>query len=244
MYIIRNKTSFEALVYHCVTYDPQITATDFYTSFDPETMEMAWTQGEAEPFPSYFNIDQDHKAVALTLEEAVAEGHLQLLPEERIVDDTVVRKSNQELVDEGLLELQPHEKLIDDRIVQKSNHELVTEGLLILNDSFEYVDQEDQVQRYTVAELLEKNLVKTQAAANACLKELDDIVEWAIRPEYSVGYESKLTKRYLEWMNEGKPTNDSREEKFLTMQQRIDEIRLEHKDLREQVKTLLGTLKA
>ena len=45
-------------------------------------------------------------------------------------------------------------------------------------------------------------------------------------------------------MNEGKPANDSREEKFLTMQQRIDEIRLEHKDLREQVKPLLEKFKA
>jgi hypothetical protein len=205
---------------------------------------MAWTQGDREPFPSYFNIDQDHKAVALTLEEAVAEGHLQLLPEEKIVGDAIVPKSNQELVDEGLLELQPHEKLADDRIVQKSNHELVAEGLLILNDPFEYVDQEDEIQRYTVADLMEKNLIKTQAAANACLKELDDIVEGAIRAEYSAGNESKLTKRYLEWMNEGKLTNDSREEKFLTMQQRIDEIRLEHKDLREQIKTLLEKFKA
>ena len=90
---------------------------------------------------------------------------------------------------------------------------------------------------------MEKDLIKTQAAANACLKELDDIVERAIQPEYSVGYESKLTKRYLEWMGEGKPANDGREEKFLTMQQRIDEIRLEYKDLREQVKTLQETLK-
>ena len=244
MYVIRDKTSFEAIIYHYVEYDSQITATDFYDGFDPETMEMAWTQGETEPFPSYFNIDQDHKAVALTLEEAVTEGYLQLQPEEKIVDDTVVRKSNQELVDEGLLELEPYQKLVDDRIVQKSNHELVAEGLLILNDPFEYVDQEDQIQRYTVAELMEKDLIKTQAAANACLKELDDIVERDIRPEYSAGYESKLTKRYLKWMNEGKPANDSREEKFLTMQQRIDEIRLEHKDLREQVKTLLEKFKA
>ena len=244
MYIIRNKTSFEALVYHCVTYDPQITATDFYDGFDPETMEMAWTQGETEPFPTYFNIDKDHKVIALTLEEAVANGYIRLQPKEKIVGDAIVPKSNQELVAEGLLKLQPQEKLVDDRIVQKSNHELVAEGLLILNDPFEYVDQEDQIQRYTVAELMEKNLIKTQAAANASLKELDDIVEQMIQPEYSIGYESKLTKRYLEWMGEGKPANDSRKEKFLTMQQRIDEIRLEHKDLREQVKTLLEKFKA
>ena len=91
---------------------------------------------------------------------------------------------------------------------------------------------------------MEKDLIKTQALANVCLKKLDDIVECYIRPEYSAGYEPKLTKRCLEWMNEGKPTNNSREEKFLTMQQRIDVIRLEHKDLREQVKTLLEKLKA
>ncbi|NQY01582.1 MAG: hypothetical protein HRT70_10770 [Flavobacteriaceae bacterium] len=243
MYIIRNKTSLEVLAYHCVAYDPQITATDFYTSFDPKIMEMAWTHGETERFPPYFSIDKDHKAVALTLEQAEVQGHLQLQPEEKIVGDAIVPKSNQELVAEGLLKLQPQEKLVDDRIVQKSNHELVTEGLLILNDPFEYVDQKDEIQRYTVADLMEKDLIKTQAAANACLKELDDIVERAIQPEYSVGYESKLTKRYLEWMGEGKPANDGREEKFLTMQQRIDEIRLEYKDLREQVKTLQETLK-
>ena len=244
MYVIRDKTSFEAIIYHYVEYDSQITATDFYDSFDPETMEMAWTEGEAESFPSYFSIDQDHKAVALTFEEAVTEGYLQLQPEEKIVDDVIVLKSNQEFVDEGLLELQSHEKIVDDVIVLKSNQELVDESLLTLNDPFEYIDQEDQIQRHTVAELMEKDLVKTQAAANACLKELDDIVERAIRPEYSTGYESKLTKRYLEWMNEGKPANDNREEKFLTMQQRIDEIRLEHKYLREQIRTLLETLEA
>ena len=219
MYVIRDKTSFEAIIYHYVEYDSQITATDFYDDFDPETMEMAWTQGETESFPSYFNIDQDHKAIALTLEEAVTEGYLQLQSEEKIVDDKIVLKSNQELVDEDLL---------------------------TLNDPFEYVDQKDEIQRYTVAEFVEKDLIKTQALANACLKELDDTVQRVIQPEYSIGYESKLTKRYLEWMNEGKPANDNdnREEKFLTMQRRIDEIRLEHKGLREQIKTLLETLKA
>ena len=243
MYVIRDKNSFEAIIYHYVEYDSQITATDFYDSFDPETMEMAWTQGKSESFSAYFNIDQDHKAVPLTLEEAVTEGYLQLQPEEKIVDDKIVLKSNQELVDEGLLELQSHEKIVDDKIVLKSNQELVDEDLLTLNDPFEYVDQKDEIQRYTVAELMEKNLVKTQALANACLKELDDVVNRVIQLEYGTGYESKLTKRYLEWMNEGKPANDSREEKFLTMQQRIDVIRLEHKNLREQVKTLLETLK-
>ena len=246
MYVIRDKTSFEAIIYHYVEYDSQITATDFYDSFDPETMEMAWTQGETESFPSYFNIDQDHKAIALTLEEAVTEGYLQLQSEEKIVDDKIVLKSNQELVDEGLLKLQSHEKIVDDKIVLKSNQELVDEDLLTLNDPFEYVDQKDEIQRYTVAEFVEKDLIKTQALANACLKELDDTVQRVIQPEYSIGYESKLTKRYLEWMNEGKPANDNdnREEKFLTMQRRIDEIRLEHKGLREQIKTLLETLKA
>ena len=105
MYVIRDKTSFEAIIYHYVEYDSQITATDFYDGFDPETMEMAWTQGETEPFPSYFNIDQDHKAVALALEEAVTEGNLQLQPKEKIVGDAIVSKSNQELVAEGLFRI-------------------------------------------------------------------------------------------------------------------------------------------
>ena len=148
-----------------------------------------------------------------------------------------------ELVDEGLLELQPEEKIVDGAIVRKSNQELVDEGILRPKEPFGYVDQEDQIQFYTVADLMEKDLVKTQAMADACLNKLDKLTERAIRKEYGTGYESKLTKRYLEWMNEGKPANDSREEKFLTMQQRIDEIRLEHKDLREQVKILLETLK-
>ncbi len=72
-------------------------------------------------------------------------------------------------------------------------------------------DQEDQIQRHTFAELMEKDLIKTQALANACLKELDDTVQRAIQPEYSTGYEPILTKRYLEWITEGKPANDSRE---------------------------------
>ena len=138
--MIRNKTTFEILVYHCVAYDPQITATDFYDSFNPETMEMAWTQGKAEPFPTYFSIDKECKAVALTLEQAIAEGYLELQPEEKIVDNTVVHKSKQELVDEGLLELQPEEKIVDGAIVRKSNQELVDEGLLELQPEEKIVD--------------------------------------------------------------------------------------------------------
>ena len=52
---------------------------------------------------------------------------------------------------------------------------MVDEGILRPKEPFGYVDQEDQIQFYTVADLMEKDLVKTQAMADACLNELDKL---------------------------------------------------------------------
>ena len=244
MYVIRDKTSREHLVYHCVAYQPKLAATDFYNRFDANTMEMAWTQGEFEDFPAYFSINDNHQAVALTLEQAVAAGHVQLKPEEKLVDGQIVRKSNGEQVAEGLLQLEAHQKLVDDRIVDKSTREQVADGLIQLEEPFEYVDEQDNIQRYTVAQLVQQDLIKTRAVADICLAELSSTIEQAIQQAYSPGYESKLTKRYLAWLSEGKPADDRREQKFLAMQNRIEEIRLQSKGLWEKVKALRAKLKA
>ena len=106
--MIRNKTTFEILVYHCVAYD-QITATDFYDSFN-RNHGNGVDSGESRAISNYFSIDKEW---LLYLGQAIAEGYLELQPEEKIVDNTVVHKSKQELVDEGLLELQPEEKIVD-----------------------------------------------------------------------------------------------------------------------------------
>ena len=59
-------------------------------------------------------------------------------------------------------------------------------------------DKQDNIQRYTVAQLVQQNLIKTRAVADICLAELSSTVEQAIQQACSPGYKCKLTKRYLE----------------------------------------------
>ena len=217
MYLVRDKTSLEALAYYCVAYHSEITATDVYAQFNAKTMEIAWTLGAAEPFPNYFRVAPNHQAVALTLAEAVAAGHLRL---------------------------QPQEKLVDDQITDKTLREQIAEGLIKLNEPFEYINDKDEIEYYTIAELVQKKRIDTRAVADQCLLELGQQLEGAIAQEYSAGYETKLTKDYLIWISDAKPVDDRREQKFLTMQQRINAIRLQNKALRGQIKAIRSALKA
>ena len=244
MYLVRDKTTLEALAYHCVAYHSGITAMDVYAQFNAKTMEMAWTPGAAEPFPNYFRVAPNHQAVALTLAEAVAAGHLRLQPQEKLVADRIVQKSNRELLAEGLIKLRPQQKLVDDQITDKTLREQIAEGLIKLNEPFEYINDKDEIECYTIAELVQKKRIDTRAVADQCLLELGQQLEEAIAQEYSAGYETKLTKDYLIWISDGKPADDRREQKFLTMQQRINAIRLQNKALRGQIKAIRAALKA
>ena len=134
MYIIRDKRNRDILIEYGSAYDEQIRAKDIYPKFDSQTMEMAWT--DEDDFPQYFDIAKDGKAIELTLKQALVSGHWMLEDTQKIVNNKVVPKTNRELVDEGITKIDP---------------------------TFDYINDSDAIQRYTVAELVEKQLLKTRA---------------------------------------------------------------------------------
>lgn len=268
MYIVREKETKTVLTVNPAALDPKLDPKDIYADFDPKSMEIGWTNSIG--IPEHFKINQNGEIVELTLKEKAAEGIIALSPNQKIENDQIIEieKTEEELVKEGVIKLSPHEKLEDGRIVpkpleekfkeglielaphekiengqivQKNIQEQVDEGLILLNEPFEYADGDERKER-PIREVVEGDYLKTLKQCQEALKVMDNEIEEKVSEKYSPGYELKLTKRYMEWVIESKPQNDSREQKYLEMQSYIEEIKKEYKPLRAKVRETMNSL--
>ncbi len=230
MYIIADKNTDKLISVVQIPVDATLRPTDIYPQFDPKVMKMGWTDA-AEP-PDDFKIEDNGKVVELSVAEKVERGIVVLSPFEKLVNDKVVKKSLEEQVKEGMVDLSPHEKVVDGSIVEKTLQEQVEEGLIDLNEPFQYVDGNTIVER-PIAQVVKKGFLKTGSQCDEALDIIDTEIETKVAAKYKTGYELKLTKRYLEWLNEGKPADDRREDKYLEMQTFVEAVKKEYKPVRE-----------
>ncbi|QTA93980.1 hypothetical protein [Desulfonema magnum] len=240
MYIIREKKTKKIIFHHPMAFDADLKGGDIFPEFDPTTMETGWS--DSIHLPQYFIINEEGKVVGLTAEEAVDQDLLTLHPTQKIENNEIVEKSLWEQVDEGLTELSPSEKIVNNEIVEKTLQEQVKEGLIELDEPFEYISDDDSIRERSVKELMEAELIKTADQCEKALKLLNREIEDKIALKYAQGYEMKLVKGLVDWLYEGRPEADEREESYLEMRKYVESIKDEYKPLRNQLKKMMTDL--
>jgi hypothetical protein len=258
MYIVRDKKTKEIIHSNPAPLSQNLSGTEVYCNFNSQKMEIGKTDGL---LPEHFDINDSGEIVELTLHdlvekgivklkahekvvhnkivdktvsELVKEGLLQLNPNQKIEKNEIVHKSMTELVEEGIVKLTPTQKIKGDDILEKSLSEQVKEGIIKLNEPFEYVDGYE-IKRYSIKELIEKKLPKTKKQWDIAYSMLNDEIERKISEKYTLGYELKITKGYLQWIKDGNPTKDEREITYQNMQNEINKIKNEYKSLKQKL---------
>lgn len=118
----------------CPISDPAATAT-LYRELDEFNRLSGGDRREAVVAPKWpppgMKVQPGLGLVPATLAEQVAAGDLTLPPDQKVIGNTVQRKTDAELIAAGLLSLDPSkEKLIDGRKVPESRQELLESGQL------------------------------------------------------------------------------------------------------------------
>lgn len=137
----------------------------------------------------------------------------------------------------------------DGNVIEKSFHEKASEGLIRFSrDIFRHAryDAESSMRpnMQAVKIGLEANLIRTIDECNLAFSMLDEEFEARVgEMRYTPGFEAKLMKAYIEWLEEGKPADDEREKKYRKMQKDLDSVKEEYKSLREQLKSIIIPLK-
>ncbi len=103
-----------------------------------------------------------------------------------------------------------------------------------LDEPFEYLE-DGEVVNASIEKVVEKGLMTTSEHCIKALNRLNKIMGHRISLEYNAGYEMKLTKNYLSWLKDGQPENDDREKDFNQMQETIDKIKEDHKELKQKI---------
>lgn len=210
-----------------------------YPEFDADVMEYGYA--DMSELPEFFEID-NHQIVEISIHEAIEKGLFSINEDEKIVNGKIVEKSLEELVSQGLLEIADDEKIVDGEVVLKTLKEQVAEGIVEINEPFEYINDDDQIAYHTLSYLIENKLLKTESQVDLAIKITSDSLEKEVQEAYSPGYESKLTKGYIEWISDGKPEGDIRYTAYNTMQIKIASIREKFKLVRRELKSIKSAI--
>jgi hypothetical protein len=141
-------------------------------------------------------------------------------------------------------------------VVPKSREEKIIEGIIGFEELFRFQETGTASGSTTagadtgtgifddIVFVLENNLIKTTEQCKIIFKYLDKHFEHEISGKYRSSFETKLLKDYIAWSNEGKPSNDKRETKYLKMKTYIDGVKEQYKPLRGELKKLITQIKA
>ena len=240
MHVVRKIDDKSILLLEFETNEKSFDITYMYPEFNPDTMEYGYS--DSSELPEFFEID-NHQIVEISIQEAIEKGLLSVNEDEEIVDGEIVEKSLEELVNQGLVTIADDEKIVNGEIVLKTLKEQVDEGVFKINEPFEYINDDDQLAYHTLSYLIENKLLKTESQVDLAIKITSDSLEKEVQEAYSPGYESKLTKGYIEWISDGKPEGDSRFTAYNRMQLKIASIREKFKLVRSELKTIKSAIK-
>ena len=265
MYIVRDKKTHDIIHINPAPVDQQLSPQEVYYQFDPKIMELGRTDGS---LPELFHIEKNGditeaslaeqveagiisleptqkiegtRIVEKTLTEQVEEERVRLAPTQKIDNEQIVEKTLEEQIGEGLIELAPTQKVKNDQIVEKPLKDQVTEGLLTLNEPFQFI-KDNEIAVRTVQEALQEKLISTVEQCQLAQQMVNKEIELKIGEQFSPGYELKVAKAYMDWLREGQPADDPREQAYREMQAAIDTIKSDYRDIKDKVKALLATL--
>lgn len=174
--------------------------------FDPEKMLMI--KEIPQKIPCYFKISSTGKIKPVSSQTLVEENIF------HIPDDIVVKKN---------------------RLAQKPIKQMVEEGELTLNEPFEYI-KNGMLHRRSLDEVIKRNVIKNLDQARITECKLKERIKAEIADRYSIAEEMKITKDFLAWMVEGKPGNDTREKKYLTMQESIRNLKSSYRKAKSKIR--------
>lgn len=239
MHVVRKIDDKSILFLEFETNEKSFDIAYMYPEFNPDIMEYGYA--DMPELPEFFEID-NHQIVEISIYEAIEKGLFSINDDEKIVDGEIVEKSLEELVSQGLLEIADDEKIVDGEVVLKTLKEQVAEGIVEINEPFEFVNDEDQIDYHPLNYLIDNGLIKTESQVELSIKIINDSLEKEVQETYSPGYESKLTKGYIEWISDGKPEGDSRFTAYNTMQLKIASIRDKFKLVRNELKSIKAAI--
>ncbi len=145
-------------------------------------------------------------------------------------------------------QLPQHYKVRKGVVLEKTAKEKLRDGLIRFGtDLFQHVEYDGQSSDLPNMQLvkagLKNKLIKTIADCERAFKLLDDEFESRVGDKFRPGYEAKIMKDYIEWMEEGKPADDKREKKYLDMKETIASVKEEYKEVRAALKAIVIPLK-
>ena len=133
------------------------------------------------------------------------------------------------------------QKVVNNEIVAKTLQEQVNEGILSLDIPFEYIEN-NTIKLRTIQQVVDHNHITTQGEADAVLDRIRKSIDAGIAEQYSIGYEMKLTKAYMDWVVEGQPANDERATDYQAMQTHINGVKATYQAAKDTVKALKNSL--
>ena len=150
MYIVRDKKTKAIIHVNPAPLSQKLTGKEVYFRYDRTTMEIGKT--DAYELPAHFTI-QRGAIVEATLQDLVAQGIVQLAPDEKIVNNQIEHKTLSEKVAAGLIKLPATYKIVgagqNEQVVEKTLSEQVAEGLRQLSPSQIIVGEEETEQIVT-----------------------------------------------------------------------------------------------
>lgn len=215
MYIVRDKNTFQIL--HTLSADLalNLTGQQVYRAYNPGSMELL--KSELGDVPDAFNVDENGFIQAKTLQQKLVSGE---------VDFAQVFNAQS---------LDPSLGFTGDPSVNLSGEPSGEQAGEL--DSHE--DKPD-----LVAFVLEQNLIDNQHKADIVFGYLIGKFEQALQAKYSQGMELKILKSYMDWQDEDKPENDSRQAKYRQMKEDVSDIKAIHKPMMNRVKLVMAELKS
>lgn len=249
MNIVINKETNEILFLNNeVSLDKVADIKQEFPDFDEKIMEFGC--GDFDALPDNFDII-DNKIVPLSLEEALNMNLISIDDEDKVVDGVVLPKSVEELISEGIVNLAEDEKVENGEIIMKTLKEQVEDGLIVINEPFEFVNDNDEVDYHSISYLVNNGLIETKEHADFAIDVLNESLEGEIRSMYSTGYELKITKDFIEWLqgcmvsmlagNEERELKyDKRCERYNDMQSDIDRLKEDYRGLKLSINKLFS----
>lgn len=108
MYVIRNKQTGKIVYIHYERSSTPVDGKTIYETFDPETMEIGWT--EKRYIPTHFKINNEGRVEELDLDEQIELGCFKIQSTHKVVKGRVVSKTLDELLKEKIISIEQVKK--------------------------------------------------------------------------------------------------------------------------------------
>ena len=218
MYLVIDKKTKKVLHENPSPVSKKISKKSIWKKFDPKSMEIIELANE-----ELFEIEN---------------GIFSKKPEQTEVSQEMVLT---QIVEKQEATMSEFQRIEDNKVMQIALEELIASGKIELNEPFEQL-VDGEIEQFSLEYLIANDLLSTKAHWEKALDFLRAKIEGKIAKELPIGLEMKITKEYIAWINDGKPTNDNRSVRYEEMQNLISSIKEQHDQLKTQIQSKISSL--